>query len=61
MAKEEIIKEDESNFIYIKDTLYLKIPMSIQVDSNFPFNGEKKDKKNVTIKMLKDKLIVEKK
>ncbi len=59
MAKQEkVIKVVPSNFIKIRKTLYVRIPVELLSDSAFPLKigiGFP----DLKIKMLKDKLIVE--
>ena len=63
MAKQKTngsIKEENSSFIKIRNSIYLLIPSSIHQDSNFPFKKESEDNEaNVKIKMLEDKMVVE--
>ena len=63
MAKQDKpILEIKSNFIWIRNTLYLKIPSTMRKDSNFPFiNGTihgKPSADKVTIEMHEKKLVV---
>lgn len=56
MVKQNVLKEDKTNFVVVNKTLYLKIPASMQNDSAFPFDREA----HVKIKMFKDFILIAK-
>ena len=61
MAKQEkAIKEISTNVIKIRKSYYLLIPAELFADSAFPFNYNTIfRKRKLTVKMFKDKLVVE--
>lgn len=61
MAKpEKVIKEVPTQFIKIRKSYYLLVPAEVCADSAFPFDYNTIfKKKKLSLKMFKDKIVVE--
>ena len=57
MAKQKCLKSMKSNFVLVRNTLYLKIPAQMARDSAFPFDDEHKRKKKAVKIFMEENLI----